>query len=1188
MRVMSAGRGFEYLLKSVAAGDGDRDLGTPLTRYYTAEGTPPGMWLGSGLSGLGSDEVGRIAAGDVVTEVQLSRLLGEGVDPVTGERLGLGYGRYATRQQRIASRTVAPEPVARVQRDEEVVRLRSEEAQPASRQPVAGFDFTFSPPKSLSALWAVSDAVTQTLIVQAHDAAMRDVLDFMEREVAATRVGKGGVARVGVRGLIATGFDHYDSRAGDPQLHTHLVVANKVEGADGKWRTLDSRALHRATVALSETYNAYLADRTARLLGISWVPVDRGRDRNTGWEIAGIPTPLLDEFSRRTRGDATGREGIEAVTARLTEDYRATHGRSPSARAVIRLRQQATLTTRPVKELHSLAELTADWRARATDVLGQDATTWAQTLLTHSPNEPLVRAGDLTGQQIDDLAAVVLMEVGNKRAVWGRWNLHAEAARQTMGVRFVSTDDRERLLAAVVQHAEAGSLRLTPAYDRTSPAPFVEDGYSAFQPRDTIAYTSQAILDAETRLLALSHKEDGPRLSARAAHRHTIGPDESGVMLAADQAVAIRRLATSGRVLDVLVGPAGAGKTTALRALHTAWTATHGEGSVIGLAPSSSAADVLGDELGIRTENTAKFDYDHARGRWNLTSGQLVLLDEASLAGTIALDRITAHAAAVGAKVVLIGDWAQLSAIETGGAFGMLVAARTDAPELTDVRRFKANWEKTATLRLRHGDTTVLDTYSQHQRIHDGDTDTMLNAVYTAWQHDKTAGLSTVMVAGTSTTVAELNQRARADLIAAGTVEPSGVPLRDGTTAGVGDEVVTRENDRHLTTSDGRWVKNGDRWQVTDRLEDGSLAVRRLRRNGAPYGQALVLPAGYVRVQVELGYATTVHRAQGSTVDTAHAILDPQTATLELLYVALTRGRTANHVYVPTDQPVGVEDHHDEHEQVQDGRGVLEHVMARSSAAPTATDTLHLAVAEHSSLTQLVSEYETIAAYAQHDRWEALLEDSGITDTQLDRILDSDALPRVEAALRRGEANGHDVERLVRRIAPALNGHEQPADTLATLLDRKTGQPRGGSHPVTPRRVAGLIPIPQGQIPEHLRVALTEREHLITRTARTVAVIALKAAEPWTARLGPAPAAAAQREAWLRAATTIRLYRERHHISGPLPLGNRDAITDSAQGHDYRSAQAAYQYARRLSEIEQPSRAMTRRPAPARDHGPSL
>jgi conjugative relaxase-like TrwC/TraI family protein len=1190
MRVMSAGRGFEYLLRSVAAGDGDRDLGTPLTRYYTEAGTPPGIWYGSGLSGLGSDNEGRIVAGDTVTEEQLSRLLGEGVDPVTGSALGLGYGRYATPRQRAANGVAAlREPVAGLQRGEAVVEIPAEGAQRRSRQPVAGFDFTFSPPKSVSALWAVADAGTQSLIVQAHHAAMEDVLGFMEREVAATRVGKGGVARMPVRGVMATGYDHYDSRAGDPQLHTHLVVANKVQGADGKWRTLDSRALHRATVALSETYNAYLSDHTARLLGASWAPVDRGRDRNTGWEIGGVPALLLDEFSRRTRGNTGGVEGIEQTTARLVDEYRQRHGRSPSARAFTRLRQQATLMTRPEKQLHSLAELTVDWRERATRLLGQEATTWAQNLVAHMPGDVLLRADDLAGAQVDDLAAVVLIEVGNRRAVWGRWNLHAEAARQMMSVRFASANDRERVLAGVVAQAEQDSLRLTPEYDRTSPAPFTKEGFSAFQPRDTIAYTSQDILDAETRLLALSTDTAGPRVSARAAHRHTTGPDERGVTLAEDQAVAITQLATSGRVLDLLVGPAGAGKTTALRALHAAWTGTYGEGSVIGLAPSAAAAEVLGDELGIRTENTAKFLHEHHAGRWQLQTEQLVLIDEASLAGTLALDRIASHAAQVGAKVVLIGDWAQLTAVETGGAFGLLVRDRADTPELSDVRRFRTEWEKTATLGLRHGDITVLDSYTEHERIHEGDTDAMLDAAYTAWQHDRTAGLSTVMIAATSQTVAELNQRARTDLVAAGTVEPSGVSLRDGTMAGIGDEVVTRQNDRRLTTRDGRWVKNGNRWAVTGRFKDGSLAARRLGRDGAPYGQAIVLPAGYVREQVELGYATTVHRAQGSTVDTAHALLDPQSATRELLYVALTRGRSANHVYVPTDQPVGIEDHHDEPRQEQNGRDVLAQVMTRTSAEPTATETLRLAVAEHTSLTQLVREYETIAAHAQHHRWEALLESNGLTDSQLDRILDSETLPRVEAALRRGEANGHDVDRLVRQATPTLNAHEQPAAALLAMLEHQAGHPRGGSHPVAPHRVAGLIPVPQGEIPGDMRSALTERERLITRTARTLTVHALEAGEVWTAGLGSTPAEPARREAWLRAATTIRLYRHRHTINGPQPLGNPDQISDRAQIHDYRAAREAYQRARRLSRVEQHiQHSAIRRTAPERGYGPRL
>lgn len=338
-----------------------------------------------------------------------------------------------------------------------------------------------------------------------------------------------------------------------------------------------------------------------------------------------------------------------------------------------------------------------------------------------------------------------------------------------------------------------------------------------------------------------------------------------------------------------------------------------------------------------------------------------------------------------------------------------------------------------------------------------------------------------------------------------------------------------------------------------------------------------------------LGYAVTVHRAQGSTVDTAHAVLDPQNATRELLYVAITRGRDANHVYVPTDQAAGIEDHHDEHRQQQDGRGALEQIMARTGAEPTATETLRLAISEHTSLRQLVAEYETIAAHAQRDRWEALLESTGLSDAQLDRILDTDARPRVEAAMRRGESNGYDVEKIVHRIAPALNDHERPAAALVAVLDREAGQPRGGTRPVIPQRVAGLIPIPKGEIPEDMRAALTEREHLIARTARTLAVEAIQTGEPWTTWLGKMPTKPADREAWLRSATTIMLYRDKHNIIGTRPLGNADAITDRAQAHDYRAAHTAYQRAQRLTSPQQSvPRTSAGRQAPERDYGPSL
>ena len=185
LRRMSAGNGYRYLLRSVVAGDGNRALSTPLTRYYTEVGTPPGRWMGSGVRRLGA---GQLAPGMEVTEAQLALLIGMGRDPVTGEQLGRGYARYRPVGERIRDRVDALDPEMTVEDcAAETTRIESEEAASGARHAVAGFDLTFSVPKSVSVLWGVADGSTQERIVEAHHAAVADVLDFFEREVAATR-----------------------------------------------------------------------------------------------------------------------------------------------------------------------------------------------------------------------------------------------------------------------------------------------------------------------------------------------------------------------------------------------------------------------------------------------------------------------------------------------------------------------------------------------------------------------------------------------------------------------------------------------------------------------------------------------------------------------------------------------------------------------------------------------------------------------------------------------------------------------------------------------------------------------------------------------------------------------------------------------------------------------------------------
>ncbi len=257
MRRMSAGAGYKYLLKTVVAGDGDRSLSTPLTRYCAETGTPPGRWMGSGVKDLGLHE------GAEVTETQLALLIGHGRHPVTGDKLGRAYP---------------------------VDKLDPDYPKKGPRKAVAGFDYTFSMPKSASVLWAVADAGTQAIIADAHHAAVRDVVDFTERELAATRMAAGtpdgAVAQVETRGIIAAAYDHWDSRAGDPHLHTHVVISNKVLTA------------------------------LTRALGVEWEPRSRGRDRNPDWAITSDPQSWSRLFSQRSADldEATRRSAGPAIS----------------------------------------------------------------------------------------------------------------------------------------------------------------------------------------------------------------------------------------------------------------------------------------------------------------------------------------------------------------------------------------------------------------------------------------------------------------------------------------------------------------------------------------------------------------------------------------------------------------------------------------------------------------------------------------------------------------------------------------------------------------------------------------------------------------------------------------------------------------------------------------------------------
>jgi conjugative relaxase-like TrwC/TraI family protein len=368
---LSAGTGYEYLTDQVAALDSTEKGATPLADYYAAKGEAPGRWVGSGLVGVDGVE-----ADDVVTAGQMKHLFGNGAHPLTGEPLGSPYRVYGSEgvdgfnvevQRRVESVSTSStagvgstfegrppnDVIARIR--SEVARewfVREHDREPASERElsaalarysrprqtaVAGYDLTFSPVKSVSTLWAVAPPQVATLIEQAHDAAVADALTYLEREVIFTREGVNGARQVETRGLIATAFTHRDSRAGDPDLHTHVAVANKVQTREGKWLSIYGRVLHQHVVAASETYNTALEHHLTAALGVRFAPRPGVRqDKRRVRELEGVDPALCDRWSSR-RGDIVKRQ--RELACEITK----AQGRPPTPVEAVALAQQANV-----------------------------------------------------------------------------------------------------------------------------------------------------------------------------------------------------------------------------------------------------------------------------------------------------------------------------------------------------------------------------------------------------------------------------------------------------------------------------------------------------------------------------------------------------------------------------------------------------------------------------------------------------------------------------------------------------------------------------------------------------------------------------------------------------------------------------------------------------------------------------
>ncbi|MET1087330.1 MAG: MobF family relaxase [Arthrobacter sp.] len=972
---LSAQSGLKYLFKTTMLDD---LTVTPAnaTTYYMKAGTPQGRWLGSGLEGISR------TSGDVVTESAAKALFDHAVHPDTGSPLGRPHGQPTV--------------------------VQNSQGRTETRHAVVGFDLTFSVPKSVSVLWALSPRSLQDQILQTHHDAVDATLQWLEESVIHTRAGRNGVAHLGTRGAIAAAFDHWESRAGDPQLHTHLVIANRVQRTtDGAWVTLDSRTLYKAAVAASEHYNGLVFDALHRNLGTDADIHEPATDtHNASQQLTGVDQVLIREFSNRSRL-------IDLETDHLVAEWTASHGTPPTATTTIKLRQQATLSTRSDKSETAvpLHQLSAQWRARAAAKGFEPSLVLANTV--RRSHAAAYCTGDFTADWIDAVGTLARERVAMKRATWNRWNLLAEAERVCADIRCNTPADRNTMIDAVATAAENQSVPLN-EYRYTVPVNARPDlrfaNRSIFDFHGSRLYTDTATLANEDLVMTARNDDGGPAVSAAVAMESLAGYKHRGRLeLHSDQRAAAAQVLLSGNRLDAVVGPAGTGKTTTLGAVKAAWEAEFGAGTVVGLAPAAASADVLGRELALATENVAKWLYESVgqgawyraaqffdteqeltvgatpgplslrlaqratrlaaeQDRWRFHPNQLVVVDEASMVSTLQLSALVQQARDAGAKVLLVGDPGQLDAVDAGGMLGWL-DRQGKTVRLSTIWRFEQKWEQDASLKLRAGDFAAIADYDRHQRIQHGSDVDMVDEAYLSWQSDLREGKSSILIAADNDTVSMLNQRAQADRVIEGSVDAEHtVRLSDGSRAGAGDTVIARRNDRSITDSSGDFIRNGTMLDVVRAVRrDGSLTAAR-RDTGA----TIILGREYVEASVELGYATTAHRSQGITVDTGHTVVSQGRLTRELLYVSMTRGRAANHAYVSENDPS------DDEPLVpalpSSWRQILGEVLAAEGAERTAHEVRDAEQSKADSLAHLSAEYDYLAQIAAAEDLAAFLE----------------------------------------------------------------------------------------------------------------------------------------------------------------------------------------------------------------------
>jgi len=727
-------------------------------------------------------------------------------------------------------------------------------------QPVSttrpGMELVVAAHKSVAVLGVLGRADDMHAILDAETTATLDYLDTWFR----ARGGRRGreQLRPETGGLLYATTRHGTSRAGDPAVHDHVLVANVVEMRDvkGGWKALDTASLRDVLHAATVVGRAAAAqEAVARGYGIVRDDGPSGRLRH--WRIAGIPDEVLELYSKRSA------EIDDFVDERGVDSYRARH--------------TAARTTRSSKSEESPDELLPRWRAELEGI------GWTVERLTNQIDHAHLTRASQVRRDAADLAAEVLGPESTlaARKVFSRRDLTVQLAPHHYGQPL--TNLHQAVDAVLATHHVVPLLATTAAREQ------------AYAPTRVLAI-EQAIADTVERLT--TQPTSTHQTTHHAHHVQTaIAAKERalGGSLTPGQAAAVHAIASSPTRVAIVVGVAGSGKTTALDAATTALEQSGHR--VLGAATSGQAAKTLGTEADIDSRTVASLLWRLDHGRLSLDRRSVVILDEAAMTTDDDLLRLLTAIEHTGARLVLVGDPVQLGAVGPGGAMAALIDRHPEiVTTLGDNIRQHDPAERAAVADLRAGRVAdALDHYRTRDRIHVAPVleDTVADMVG-AWNRDRNAGLDTVMLAWRRDHVQLLNREARRLAVEDGRVTGPEIGV-DGQRFAAGDPII-------LTAPlPAHGLHTSERLTVTA-VDPDSRSVTAI-----PDGQrGGVVPLTLTGTDLETGkvrhaYATTVHRAQGQTVDTCHYLAAG--GGHSLAYVALTRARHQTHIHAVADNP---------------------------------------------------------------------------------------------------------------------------------------------------------------------------------------------------------------------------------------------------------------------------------------------